>query len=131
MSTENNNDIEIKANAFAFKAFIDGEYKVCICPRKDDKWSEEDIFYINNPTKELFDSLEENVFHIVFVLYEKDESGGFWIKPPTKSFYVKSTKHTSQDAYNMGQFFKVAEDAYKKFYEEKKDVFLEPGSLYE
>ena len=37
-----------KPNAFVFKALVEGEYKLCVCPRIDNKWSEEDIVYIHD-----------------------------------------------------------------------------------
>ena len=76
------NNIE-KPNAFVFKAFIDNEYRLCVCPRIDNKWSEADIVYIkDDPYKEFDEVLDNKFFSVIFVGYEPDPNGstGFNIK---------------------------------------------------
>ena len=106
-----------KPNAFAFKAFIDGEYRLCICPRIENVWSEKDIFYIPDDKSELSEYLEEQLFNIVFIGYEKDEAGGFWIKHQN-SFFLKSDTVTSEELYCRGEFFTTVEKGYQSFYEQ-------------
>lgn len=112
-----NND-EVKPNAFAFKAYIDDQFRMCICPRISGSWSEQDTFYVENPMKEVYDSLDNKLFNVVFVVYEKDKDGGFWIKPPTKPYYMKSDTAIAKDMYANGEFFKMVEKGYKFFYEQ-------------
>lgn len=115
-----NDEIEIKPNAFAFKALIGDQYKMCICPRISGSWSEQDIFYVENPIKEVYDSLDDNLFNVIFVVYEKDEAG-FWIKPPTKSYFLKSDTAVAKDMYLIGNFFSMVEKGYQHFYEQKSE----------
>lgn len=112
---------EIKPNAFAFKALIDGQYRLCFCPRISGSWSEKDIFYVQEPQKELYDSLDDNLFNVIFVVYEKDESG-FWIRPPTKPYYLKSDTAVAKDMYSVGNFFNTVEKGYQFFYEKSEQT---------
>ncbi len=112
------NDQNEKPNAFAFKALIEGEYRLCICPRIDGIWSEKDIFYIPEGHSSLSPYLEEELFNIVFIGYRKDEKG-FWIEHQN-SFFMKSDTVKSVDLYQRGEFFKVIEEGYKSFYEQSE-----------
>lgn len=107
-------------NAFVFKVFIKGEYRMCVCPRVDDKWSEKDIFYVENPQTDLYNGLDNKKFNVIFVNYEKDDQGGFWIKPGDQPFFVKSDKVLAEDLYHQGKFFSTIEDAYKTIYEQSE-----------
>lgn len=114
-----------KPNAFIFKAFIDGEYRYCICPRIDNKWSEQDIFYIRpNETdlpflKDFDDILDNEKFSIVFIGYELDPSGeGFNVKN-VDSKYLKSDTALAKDMYQKNSFFETIEEGYNLFYEQQ------------
>jgi len=111
---------ENKPNAFAFKATIDGEDRLCICPRVNDEWSEKDIIYVKEPIKELFEFLDNKLFSIVFVEYSSDNQGGFWIKHKN-SYYLKSDSVESIEMYKGGYFFSTIETGYKTFYEKNTD----------
>ena len=108
-----------KPNAFAFKARIDEEYKICICPRVDEKWSENDIFYLSEPNENFYKSLEDELFHVVFLNYKQTEEGGVWIDPGPNPFYMKHPEKTSQQLYAEGQFFSTIEHIYKEVYEKE------------
>ena len=112
------NDIE-KPNAFVFKAFIDNEYRLCVCPRIDDKWSEADIVYVKEDLYKEFDEVLDNkFFSVVFVGYVADESGnGFNIKN-VNSHYIKSDTTVAEEMYNEGTFFNTIEKGYQHFYEQ-------------
>jgi hypothetical protein len=114
--SENNNK---KPNAFVFKVLIEGEYRMCVCPRIDGHWSEKDIFYIDNPIKELYDALEERLFNVIFVVYEKEADGGFWIRPPNDPKFLKSDTAIAFEMYRKGQFFTAIEDGYQQLYEQQ------------
>ena len=91
-----------KPNAFVFKAFIDGEYRLCVCPRIDNKWSEADIVYIkDDPYKEFDEVLDNKLFSVIFVGYEPDPNGstGFTIKN-VNSNYIKSDTSIASEMYN-------------------------------
>lgn len=105
-----------KPNAFVFKAKIEDDYKLCVCPRINDEWSEEDIFYLSEPQKDFYDSIEEKLFHIVFVIYRKDDNG-IWIDPGDDPFFIKHDEITSEQLYANQQFFSTIEGVYKKVYE--------------
>ena len=107
-------------NAFVFKVFIKGEYRLCVCPRIDDKWSEKDIFYVEQPQKDLFDGLDNRLFNVIFVTYEKDDKGGFWIKPGDQPFFVRSDTVVAEDLYHQGKFFSTIETAYNDIYNKPK-----------
>jgi len=114
----------LKPNAFIFKALIDGEYRYCICPRIDNKWSEQDIVYIRANETDLpllknFDSILDNEkFSIVFIRYESDSSGdGFTIKI-LDSKYLKSDTTLAKDMYQKNSFFETIEEGYNLFYEQ-------------
>ena len=108
-----------KPNAFVFKAYIDGEYRLCVCPRVNNKWSEKDIVYVkDDPYKEFDDVLDNKLFSIVFVGYTPDESGnGFNIRN-VNSQYIKSDKSIASEMYNNGTFFETIEQGYQLFYEQ-------------
>lgn len=116
-----NNTDKQKPNAFVFKVLINDEYKLCICPRVDGAWSEADTVYIDNPVKELYDSLEEKLLHVIFVNYEKDENGGFWLKPCENSHFIKSATLIALDLYSQQQFFPIIEQGYRNIYEQSSE----------
>lgn len=109
-----------KPNAFAFKAKIgeSKELQLCICLRENDRWAEDNIFSIPEGHPELSPYIDEQLFNIVFIGYEKDESSdGFWIKHQN-SFYMKSDTVLTEDLLNSGEFFKLVEKGYQSFYEQ-------------
>ena len=113
------NNIE-KPNAFVFKTLIDNEYKLCVCPRIDNKWSEADIAYIkDDPYKEFDEVLDNKLFSVIFVGYEPDPNGstGFTLKN-INSNYMKSDISIASEMYNEGSFFSTIEKGYQHFYEQ-------------
>ena len=113
------NNIE-KPNAFAFKAKIgeSQEIQLCICIRENDKWMENEIFSIPEGHPELSPYIDEQLFNIVFIGYEKDDSKeGFWITHQN-SFYMKSDTILAEDLFNKGEFFNTVEKGYQSFYEQ-------------
>ncbi len=107
-----------KPNAFIFKAFIDKQYRVCVCPRIDNKWNESEIVYIENYDGSFDDVLDEKLFSILFVGYIPNEDGtGFRLKNVNSQF-LKSDKDIAQDLYNNGNFFSTIEKGYQLFYEQ-------------
>ncbi len=110
-----------KPNAFVFKALIENEYKLCLCPRIDGQWSEKDIVFIKdeNATKMFDDVLENILFSILFVGYENDPTGVGGVKiSNTNSKFMRSDKDTSQSLYQRGLFFSTIEKGYQQFYEQ-------------
>jgi len=80
-----------KPNAFVFKAFIDNEYKLCVCPRINNKWSEADIVYIQDYDGAFDDVLHEKYFSVLFVGYEKtDDTNGKFTLKNVNAQYIKS-----------------------------------------
>ena len=112
------NNIE-KPNAFVFKAFIDNECRLCVCPRIDNKWSEADIVYIQDYDGAFDDVLHEKYFSVLFVGYEKtnDTNGKFTLKN-VNSQYIKSDTSIASEMYNEGSFFSTIEKGYQHFYEQ-------------
>lgn len=113
------NEIE-KPNAFAFKAKVGepNDIQLCICLRKDNKWDEDNIFSIPEGHPELGPYLDEELFNIVFIGYEKDETkDGFWLKHQN-SFYMKSDTMLTKDLIENGEFFNTVEKGYQLFYEQ-------------
>ena len=109
----------IKPNAFVFKAFIDNEYRLCVCPRIDNKWSEADIVYIQDYDGAFDDVLHEKHFSVLFVGYEKtnDTNGKFTLKN-VNAQYLKSDVDIAKEMYNEGSFFNTVEKGYQHFYEQ-------------
>jgi hypothetical protein len=112
------NTIE-KPNAFAFKAKVSDtqDIQLCICIRENNQWSTESIFYIPEGHPELSPYIDEQLFNIVFIGYEKDESGGFWIKHQN-SYFMKSDTILTEDLVKSGEFFNTVEKGYQSFYEQ-------------
>lgn len=108
-----------KPNGFVFKANIDGKYRICICPRIDDKWSEEDIFYIQDAYPTFDESLEEKLFHIVYVYFAKNSDTNQFTIKHSNTHFLKSDKYTSEDLYANGLFFSTIEEGYQMFYGSK------------
>jgi len=110
-----------KPNAFVFKAFIDGEYKLCVCPRINNKWSEKDIVYVQNYDGAFDDVLDNKLFSVVFIGYEPDPngSGGFTLKN-VNAHYIKSDVDIAKEMYSEGSFFNTVEKGYQKFYEQSE-----------
>ena len=116
---KNMNEFE-KPNAFAFKAKVGDsqEIQLCICIRKDGKWMEDEIFSIPEGHPELSPYIDEQLFNIVFIGYEKDETNeGFWIKHQN-SYYMKSDTILAEDLFRKGEFFSTVEKGYQSFYEQ-------------
>ena len=109
----------IKPNAFVFKAFIDGETRVCVCPRIDNKWSERDIVYVHNYDGAFDDVLHDKNFSVLFVGYEKtdDTTGAFTLKN-VNSQYLKSDTSIASEMYANSSFFETIEEGYQHFYEQ-------------
>jgi hypothetical protein len=106
-----------KPNAFIFKAFIEEEYRLCVCPRVDGKWSENDITYINENINEFDDVLDNELFSIIFVDYNKLEGEDKFKITHKNSHFIKSDKVKAKDLYVAGRFFPTIEAGYQKFYE--------------
>ena len=108
-----------KPNAFIFKAYIDGEYRLCVCPRINDKWSEVDITYIQNYDGCFDDTLDNELFSVIFVGYEQmqDGQGSFTLKD-VNSKYLKSDTAIAREMYQNNNFFETIEEGYKIFYEQ-------------
>ena len=108
-----------KPNAFVFKALIDGEYRLCVCPRINDKWSEVDITYIQNYDGCFDDTLDNELFSVIFVGYEQmqDGQGSFTLKD-VNSKYLKSDTAIAREMYQNNNFFETIEEGYKLFYEQ-------------
>ncbi len=119
---------KIKPNAFVFKVFIDGKYRLCVCPRIDDEWSEKDIFYVNEPGEQLINTLDDTLFHIIFIVYEKDETGGFWLKPGDDPMFLKSDTNKSAEMYSRGQFFPTIEKGYQQLYGQQSNDINEQST---
>jgi hypothetical protein len=109
----------IKPNAFVFKAFIDNEYRLCVCPRIDNKWSEADIVYIQDYDGAFDDVLHKKYFSVLFVGYEKtnDVNGKFTLKN-VNAQYIKSDTAIASDMYADNSFFTTIEKGYQHFYEQ-------------
>ena len=109
-----------KPNAFAFKARVgeSHEIQLCICIRENDKWMENEIFSVPEGHPELSPYIDEQLFNIVFIGYERDENKeGFWISNQN-SYYMKSDTILTEDLFNSGEFFKTVEKGYQSFYEQ-------------
>lgn len=116
-----------KPNAFLFKALIENEFRLCVCPRIDGVWSEKDIVYIKDNPHTTFDDVLDNIlFSVLFVGYEEDPTGvgGFKITHVNSKF-MKSDKDTSQDLYQRGLFFSTVEKGYQQFYEQSEQTSRE------
>ena len=108
-----------KPNAFVFKALINGEYKLCVCPRIDGKWSEADIVYVENYDGGFDDTLDNELFSVIFVGYErKDDGTGSFTLKDVNSHYLKSNTAIARELYQNNTFFETIEDGYKMFYEQ-------------
>lgn len=115
-----------KPNAFVFKALINGEYKLCICPRIDNKWNEKDIVCIQDYDGSFDDVLDNKLFSVIFVGYEpnSDGSGKLTLKN-VNSNYLKSNVDIAEEMYYRGNFFSTIEKGYQKFYEQSERQGLE------
>jgi len=109
-----------KPNAFAFKARVgeSQEIQLCICIRENDKWMENEIFSVPEGHPELSPYIDEQLFNIVFIGYERDENKeGFWIKHQN-SYFMKSDTILTEDLVKSGEFFNTVEKGYQSFYEQ-------------
>jgi len=110
-----------KPNAFVFKVLIDKEYRVCVCPRIDNKWNEKDIVYISDYDGRFDDVLDNKLFSVIFVGCEIDPTGigGFTIKNINSKF-LKSDTQIAEEMYRNGSFFSTIEKGYQTFYESER-----------
>ena len=119
-----------KPNAFVFKAYIDGEYRLCVCPRIDNVWSEKDIVYVKDDSYNEFDEVLDNkLFSVIFVGYEEDPTGigGFRLSH-INSQYLKSDTAIAKEMYNKGTFFSTIEKGYQLFYDQSERQGIEISS---
>ena len=108
-----------KPNAFAFKAFIDDEYRLCICPRIDNKWDEDKIFYIKDYNGSFDDVLDNKLFSVVFIGIDENYETNTDIKlKEVDSRFMKSNNDIAQEMYMKGNFFSTIEKGYQQFYEQ-------------
>ena len=110
-----------KPNAFVFKVLIDGEYRVCVCPRIDNKWSEKDIVYISDYDGRYDDVLDNKLFSVIFVGCQEDPTGiGGFIIHNVNSQFLKSDTVIAEEMYRNGTFFTTIEKGYQTFYESER-----------
>ena len=107
--------LESGPNAFVYKLLLDGEEKICICPRINNEWNEEYAFYVPEIAKEWEDELDsEHLYVIFFDLIQKNdeeitmnfERSQFLISPSIKTL----------DLYNQDSLLDVIESGYKHIY---------------
>jgi hypothetical protein len=116
----------IKPNAFVFKAFIDGEYRLCVCPRIKNKWSEKDIVYVkDDPYKEFNEVLDNKLFSVIFVSYTLNETTDEFSLKSIDSHYLKSDTAVAKEMYRNGTFFETIEKGYQLFYEQSERKGIE------
>jgi hypothetical protein len=102
-------------NAFAFKLKLDGDTKICICPRIENNWSEDDIFYVDEYIPKLTDELDAEKFNVIFInLIPINESESFNISIENGAF-LKSN-HSPAELYKENNFFKFVETGYKQMF---------------
>lgn len=111
-------------NCFAFKVKIEDKFKTCICPRINEKWSEDDIFYIENEDEdELFSRLNQDLdneyFNIIFLNIIPDKNNKPQIVTDNPTF-LKSYNLKSIELYNEGRFFDLVEMGFMKCYFNKE-----------
>lgn len=110
-------------NCFAFKIKIEDDYKVCICPRIDDKWSELDIFYEQDTNNQLIKAIENDLdpeyFNVIFLFLKKQENSDQFDLVANNPQYLRSNELKSMDLYNEGKFFELVEAGYLKCYFDK------------
>lgn len=107
-------------NCFAFKMKIDDDYKVCICPRIDNKWSELDIFYVPESGNQVIEKIEKDLdaeyFNVIFLTIRKNEENDTMELIAENPQYLKSNALKSIDLYNDNKFFELVEHGYQKCY---------------
>lgn len=115
-----------KPNAFVFKALINGEYKLCICPRINNKWNEREIVSIQDYDGSFDDVLDNKLFSVIFVRYEPnpDGSGKLTLKN-VNSNYLKSNVDVAEEMYYRGNLFSTIEKGYQHFYEQSERQGIE------
>lgn len=110
-------------NCFAFKMKIDETYRVCICPRINDKWSEIDIFYDSDSNNELIKNIDQDLdpeyFNVIFLNIKQQENSESFDLVANNPQYLKSNELKSIDLYNDGKFFDLVEAGYLKCYFDK------------
>jgi|TARA_S200002703_G_C3796350_1_gene245862 hypothetical protein len=106
-----------KPNAFAFKLKTDDGEKICVCPRIDDKWAEDDIFYLEQDIPTLNSDLDADKFNIIFINLVPVGEESFNISVENGSF-LKSN-HSPAELYKENKFFDVVEKGYIKLYDKE------------
>lgn len=109
-----------KPNAFAFKLKTDDGEKICICPRIDDKWSEDDIFHLEHDVPKLDNELDAEKFNIIFINLVPVGEDAFNISIENGSF-LKSN-HSPAELYKENKFFELVENGYTKLYKENFEL---------
>jgi len=107
-------ELSDKPNAFAFKLKMDDGTKICICPRIQNEWSENDIFHLDQDVPKLNNDLDENSFSIIFLNLIPIDDESFNISIENGSF-LKSN-HSSVELYKENKFFEFVEKGYSKLY---------------
>lgn len=113
-------------NCFAFKLKMEDKYRVCICPRINGKWSEEDIFHVPDTSDKdqliplLEKDLDDECFNIVFLSIENDKKSDGIKIVANKPKFLKGPEYKSADLYNEGKFFELVEVGYQRCYLNKK-----------
>lgn len=106
-------------NAIAFKVLIEDTYQVCVCERKIDGWSEDDIVLLpeSPKSKDLYDALHDTNFHVIFLNIEYiDDSLAVSYENSTFLYQAK----LASDMYSTGEFFNVVEEGYQQNYQQNE-----------
>jgi hypothetical protein len=105
-------------NCFAFKLKVDDDYKVCICPRINNKWSELDIFYVPESGNQVIEKIEHDLdpefFNVIFLTIRKNEETNSLELIAENPQYLKSKTLKSINLYNDNKFFELVEYGYQK-----------------
>lgn len=115
MKTQNN------PNAFLFKMFVDGKYRICLCTRTNDKWDENEIVYIDDESLDFLKTdLHDALFNVIFVNATGNPDEGYNINFDNSQF-MKSENHIAQEMFIKKNFFSTIEKGYQKFYEQSDE----------
>lgn len=102
-------------NAFLFLGKINETLsRVCVCLRKDNKWDESSVFYIDDSFEDAEKELSDKHLSVIFASYLLDKEGDGFTIEQYNNLKIEDSDKTIEDLYHENKFFEIVENGYQK-----------------
>jgi len=88
--------------------------RVCVCLRKDNKWDESSVFYIDDSYEDAEKELSDKHFSVIFASYILDKTGDGFTIEQYNDLKIEDASKTIEELYRENKFFEIVEKEYQK-----------------